>query len=310
MLLQLTLFILYVQQIQIVLSYVISSQNHRCSNTLLYDSNLLLSEIELEKRLIDEFNEFKQQEVWSSIISNSQFDQLEEFTFRFVDWNSKVNLVSRKDIENFIPNHLIPCLSIGKVRKFHAKESIVDVGTGGGLPGIPMAIINPEASFMLLDSNSKKMMVVEDMVNGLKLDHVIVKTARAETVDERFDFLLGRAVSAIPNFLSFSSSLLKPLQELSLSDLNNHDSSSYQGVNIDSGLLYMKGGEFENELEEAGIKNSHKFAINDLANIDYSDKYILHVTADEIHSFRERQLDLDRKLKTQKKNTKNRKRTT
>ena len=168
-------------------------------------------------------------------ISDEQWDKLEELSLKLYDWNTKVNLVSRKDVEFLIPNHVIPCLSMSLIRNFKKGETVIDVGTGGGLPGLPLAIICPDAQFTLIDSNSKKMMVVNDMASSLGLKNVRVICCRAEKLPEKFDFLLGRAVSALPNFLGFSSHLINEKSAVSSTTIANI------GVTISSGMLYLKG---------------------------------------------------------------------
>ena len=228
----------------------------------------------------NEFIKLKESPIYKDMINDVQWDLLYELSERFIDWNDKINLVSRKDIENYIPNHLLPSLAINKIKTFYDNEKIIDIGTGGGLPGLPLAILNPNSEFTLLDSNKKKMVVVEDLTKSLKLNNVKIKNVRAETIiDDKYDYLLGRAVSAIPKFLSFSSHLLK--------DFNNNN---YDDLSIShSGLLYIKGGDFKDELLEANIKeeNTLKFPIKDLVNID-TDKFILHIPAKEIINFRNR----------------------
>lgn len=109
------------------------------------------------------------------------------------EWNLKINLISRNDIIYLLPNHILPSLSISKIKLFYDNNlNIIDVGTGGGFPGLPLAIINPTASFTLLDSNTKKMTVVQDIVNSLELTNVKVIISRAELyTTEKFDFILG-----------------------------------------------------------------------------------------------------------------------
>ena len=141
-------------------------------------------------------------------ISSAEWTKLIEICERINEWNTKVNLVSRKDVDHLVPNHLLVSISILLIRQFSAGESIIDVGTGGGFPGLPLAILCPDAKFTLLDSNMKKMAVVNDIVKSMKLPNVEVVRARAEDVRESYDFILGRAVAAIPKFLSFSSHFL------------------------------------------------------------------------------------------------------
>lgn len=175
-------------------------------------------------------------------LSGSQWKQLETLALKLYDWNTKVNLVSRKDVESLIPNHIIPCLSISLIRNFNKGETIIDVGTGGGLPGLPLAIACPNAQFTLVDSNSKKMMVVSDIATSLGLKNVRVLCSRAEKVNETFDFMLGRAVSALPSFLSFSSHFVDG-GSMALHTSVNYRSviGQKEGIFISSGLLYLKG---------------------------------------------------------------------
>lgn len=179
-------------------------------------------------------------------ITDEQWDKLDALSLKLYDWNTKVNLVSRKDVEFLIPNHVVPCLAMSLVRKFGGGETIIDVGTGGGLPGLPLAIICPDAHFTLLDSNSKKMMVVNEIANSLGLKNVNVVCSRAEKLDEKFDFLLGRAVSALPNFLSFSSHLIDGKSSVLSKDFvgklrSESTGSDLTSVSISSGMLYLKG---------------------------------------------------------------------
>lgn len=207
-------------------------------------------------------------------LSKTQWRLLEEMSARLYDWNSKINLVSRKDVDNLVPSHIVPCMTIAKVHRFKANERVIDIGTGGGLPGLPMAILCPDAEFTLLDSVGKKLLVVEDICQALRLDNVRVVNDRAENfarTGNSFDFLMGRAVSNLPHFLSFSCDLIK-------------DNSNFP----DSGLLYLKGGEFQDEIDNAGIiQNYEMHDVQDLAGIQ-SDKKILRVGANEIISFRSR----------------------
>ena len=121
-----------------------------------------------------------------------QYDKLNQLYIITKQWNEKVNLISRKDIDYLIPNHILPSLSISLIKYFDHHDTIIDVGTGGGFPGLPLAIICPMANFTLLDSSSKKMMVVNDIVNSLELKNVKVINSRAELYRiEKYDFILG-----------------------------------------------------------------------------------------------------------------------
>lgn len=200
-----------------------------------------------------------------------QWNQLEKLSECLIDWNQKVNLVSRKDIDEIIPNHIIPALSVSLCHKFSPGDKVIDIGTGGGLPGLPLAIIHSDVKFTLLDSNSKKMGVVEDIVRSLCLKNVHVVTSRAEEFTGKFDALLGRSVSAIPNFLSWSAHLLR------------------KDAAKDSGLFYIKGGDFLDELAYAGITQYKMHPIKELVkSIPESDKMVLHIPSEQIFSFHNR----------------------
>ena len=207
-------------------------------------------------------------------LTRQQWNLLTDLAGYLYDWNTKVNLISRKDISLLVPNHIIPSLAICKVRGFVNGEKIIDVGTGGGLPGLPMAIACPDAQFTLLDSNGKKMAVVEDIKNKLKLKNVRIIKSRAEEFKEEFDFMLGRAVSAVPSFLSFSSHFLGSMPK----------STSSNDPHLKSGLLYLKGGDFAQELADAQIKDYQLFPVDQLAPI-VSDKKVLYIPQKEIIKF-------------------------
>lgn len=202
-------------------------------------------------------------------VQDDAWSKLVDFSNLIVEWNEKVNLVSRKDIDEVVHRHMLPSIAVSKIKGFKRGEKVIDIGCGGGFPGLPLAILNPQTNFTLLDGSTKKMAVVQDMADKLKLENVRVMACRAEDCHEHFDSLLGRAVSAIPNFLSFSSHLQYP-------------SSS-------SGLWYIKGGEFADELREAKVKSYTLFPVKDALPIE-SDKYVLHIPASEICSFHRRML--------------------
>ena len=128
----------------------------------------------------------------------SQFNRLEEL---YKDWNLKINVVSRKDIDELYLRHVLHSLGIAKVMRFNPNAHILDVGTGGGFPGIPLAILYPECQFLLVDSIAKKLKVVTEVVEGLGLTNVKITHSRVEDIDEQFDFIVSRAVAAMPTFV-------------------------------------------------------------------------------------------------------------
>jgi 16S rRNA (guanine527-N7)-methyltransferase len=207
-------------------------------------------------------------------LAPAQVDQLGDFVRFAKDWNTRVNLVSRKDVENLVSRHVIPSLSITLVRHFSSGESVIDVGTGGGFPGIPLAIACPDAKFTLLDSSSKKMNIVADMVRLLGLTNVDVITARAEEhTEKKYNFVLGRAVTSLPDFVSWTAHMLK-----------RTPGTKGDGTSPSGGLLYLKGGDIEAELKQLRIKRYQTYHIKDLVPGLETDKYILHLPASEVRA--------------------------
>ena len=152
----------------------------------------------------------------------------------YIDWNAKINVISRKDIENLYEHHVLHSLGIAKIINFRPGTSIMDLGTGGGFPGIPLAIMFPEVDFFLVDSIGKKIKVVEGVAGALGLKNVTARQVRVETMKEKFDFIVSRAVTAFPAFVSLTRNRIR---ESSFNDLAN-------------GILYLKGGDFEEEIKD------------------------------------------------------------
>lgn len=163
----------------------------------------------------------------------SQFDQLQEL---YEDWNSKINVISRKDMEQFYIHHVLHSLGIVKVMPFEPGSKILDIGTGGGFPGIPLAIMFPETHFHLVDSIGKKITVVKDVVKQLKLTNVEAQQARAEQLVRKYDFVISRAVTRMVNFYPWVKNKIRK------EDINEYP----------NGILYLKGGEVDEEMEELG----------------------------------------------------------
>ena len=152
------------------------------------------------------------------------------------DWNAKINLISRKDMDNFYEHHILHSLSIAKVIDFERGTCVLDVGTGGGFPGIPLAIIFPEVNFVLIDSIGKKIKVVQDIVQQIGLKNVESLQIRAEQLNESFDFVVSRAVTDLPTFYSW---VRNKIRKKSFNKLEN-------------GILYLKGGNLKNEMVAVG----------------------------------------------------------
>ena len=159
-----------------------------------------------------------------------QFELLENL---YWNWNKKINVISRKDLEFLYVKHVLHSLSIAKIVKFKAGSNILDVGTGGGFPGIPLAIFFPTTNFHLIDSIGKKIKVVQAIANELKLKNVTCQNIRAENVNDKYDFIVSRAVTRMPLFFEWVK--------------NNIKSKSIH--EIENGILYLKGGNLQDELK-------------------------------------------------------------
>jgi 16S rRNA (guanine527-N7)-methyltransferase len=169
-------------------------------------------------------------------LTDHQLDQLENYVALLLETNQRVNLISRKNEARVWEEHILHSLSIAKVVQFESGTRVLDFGTGGGLPGIPLAIVFPEANFTLIDSIGKKTNAVEEMRKALHLDHVTVKHGRVETLNQRFDFAVSRAVTALPTIAQWLRG-----------KLTKGDSHGFS-----NGLIYIKGGDFGDELTEIG----------------------------------------------------------
>jgi 16S rRNA (guanine527-N7)-methyltransferase len=164
-------------------------------------------------------------------------DQIAKFTkleSLYQDWNLKINVVSRKDIDELYLRHVLHSLAIAKFINFKSGSKILDVGTGGGFPGIPLAVMFPECSFHLVDSIAKKLKVVDEVVEGLGLANVKTTQSRVEEINGTYDFIVSRAVAAMPTFVHWTKGKIAKEQK--------HP--------IKNGILYLKGGDLEEELKD------------------------------------------------------------
>ena len=167
-------------------------------------------------------------------LSENQVVQLRKLGELYPEWNAKINIISRKDIDELYVKHVLHSLGIAKVIEFHSKSTVLDVGTGGGFPGIPLAILFPETRFYLIDVIAKKIKVVNEVATALGLKNVKAEQLRAENVKGDFDFIISRAVTNMPDFVSWIKDKIKKQ--------NNHE--------LKNGILYLKGGDLSEELKD------------------------------------------------------------
>src|SRR3954464_8776867 len=164
-------------------------------------------------------------------LSSQQREQFEKLGPLYAEWNEKINVISRKDVENLYVNHILHSLGIAKVTSFQPGAEVLDVGTGGGFPGIPLAILFPEAKFHLVDSIGKKITVVKEVSAAIGLKNVEAEQIRAEEIKRKYDFIVSRAVTRMKEFYGWVRNKAKP-----------------KSVNtLDNGILYLKGGDLDEE---------------------------------------------------------------
>lgn len=181
-------------------------------------------------------------------LQRAQFQQLPAL---YKDWNLKINVVSRKDIDEIYLRHVLHSLGIAKVQPFNAGAKILDVGTGGGFPGVPLAILFPETRFYLVDSIGKKIKVVDEVVAGLELTNVKTINDRVENIDGHYDFIVSRAVAQMDTFVHWVKG--------KVAKKSNHQ--------LKNGILYLKGGDLGDEL--AIYKNVEIFELDQFFKEDF-----------------------------------------
>ena len=195
-----------------------------------------------------------------SDLTDSQIKQYESLMSLYESWNNKINVVSRKDISELNLRHVLHSLSIAKIIKFIPETKILDVGTGGGFPGIPLAIMFPEVSFHLTDSIGKKIKVVKAISDELGLKNVVAEQIRSENVNQQYDFVISRAVTNMTDFIKIVDGKV----------------SSKSKNSLDNGILYLKGGDLTNELKQ--LKNVKTFNISSYFNdIFFESKKIVYL---------------------------------
>jgi len=193
-------------------------------------------------------------------LTDIQIEQFQKLDFLYHDWNEKINVISRKDIDALYTKHILHSLGIAKIMKFEPGATVLDVGTGGGFPGIPLAILFPETRFYLIDVIAKKIKVVQGVVDALELKNVKAEQKRAELVKGDFDFIVSRAVTNMPDFVSWIKDKIKKQHKHALKN----------------GILYLKGGDLAEEL-----KDFPKATLYDLSTIFEDDffetKKVVHL---------------------------------
>ena len=204
-------------------------------------------------------------ETITKYFSDFNAEQLSQFTALealYKDWNEKINVISRKDIDNLYLKHVLHSLSIAAAFNFVDGTSIIDIGTGGGYPGIPLAIYFPGVKFHLVDSIGKKLKVVEEVVAAINLKNVTVEHKRAEEIkDRKFDFAVSRAVAPLKDLWRWSKPLLNKKYK---NEFNN-------------GLISLKGGDLSAEISESNLR-PHQIALDKVFDDEYfKEKYLLYV---------------------------------
>ena len=192
-----------------------------------------------------------------TLVQRSQFEQLEAL---YQDWNAKINVISRKDIDELYTKHILHSLAIAKIQKFEPGTYVLDVGTGGGFPGIPLAILFPETRFYLIDVILKKINVVNAVADALELKNVKAEQMRAENVKGDFDFIVSRAVTNMTDFVSWTKDKIKKQ--------NKHE--------LANGILYLKGGDLSEELKN--FPKATEYSIADFFEDDFFEtKKVVHL---------------------------------
>ena len=193
-------------------------------------------------------------------LDENQIIQFKKLNELYQDWNLKINVVSRKDIDEIYLRHVLHSLGIAKVQKFNPGASILDVGTGGGFPGIPLAILFPETQFHLVDSIGKKIKVVEEVSAGLGLKNVKITNDRVENIDGHYDFIVSRAVAQMETFVHWVKGKIAKKSE--------HE--------LKNGILYLKGGDLS---EELGLYTTAKiYNLKDYFDEEFFDtKKVVHL---------------------------------
>ncbi|MFC5282698.1 16S rRNA (guanine(527)-N(7))-methyltransferase RsmG [Pedobacter alpinus] len=197
-------------------------------------------------------------------LSNQQIKQFDQLFELYQTWNAQINVISRKDIDLLYERHILHSLGIAKVYNFLPNQHVLDVGTGGGFPGVPLAILFPETNFVLVDSIGKKIKVVNEVSTTIGLTNLKGIHSRAEQVDQDFDFIVSRAVTQLKDFYPWIKGKFK---KKSYSDLKN-------------GVLYLKGGDLTEELKASQLKSIKLFPLTDFFEEEFFEtKYVVYFPA-------------------------------
>jgi len=195
-------------------------------------------------------------------LSAKQEEQLSALQPLYNEWNAKINVISRKDMDNFYIHHVLHSLAIAKIVRFKDFTEVMDAGTGGGFPGIPLAIMFPETSFYLVDSIGKKIKVVKEVASSLGLKNIKAEQIRIEQVDHAFDFIISRAVTALPDFVKWTG------YKFHRKSFNT----------IPNGILYLKGGDVKQEIKNVKRIKNKIYSIRDYFREPFFDtKSVIHL---------------------------------
>ena len=210
-----------------------------------------------------------------------QLKQFASLDSLYKEWNSKINVISRKDIDGLYEKHVLHSLAIAAAFQFEPGMEVLDIGTGGGFPGIPLAIFFPEVKFFLADSIAKKLKVVDAITESLELKNITTQHIRVEDIKNRkFNFVVSRAVAPLKDLWKWSKPLLKRSHESIVQSSELITDSELKTLNSDlpvPGLICLKGGDLTNEIQESGIR-PRVMEISDLFNEEYfREKYLLYV---------------------------------
>lgn len=212
-----------------------------------------------------------------SDFTDEQLSQFKALDGLYKDWNQKINVVSRKDIESLYEKHVLHSLSIAAAFDFPPGAEIVDIGTGGGFPGVPLAIFFPEAKFHLVDSIGKKLKIIEAVKEEIGLKNVTTQHTRAEDIKGRkFDFAVSRAVAPLKDLWRWSRPLLKSKQ-LAVGSKQSSLSNSEREIILRSGLICLKGGDLKQEIFESGLRPKMMEISKIFDEEFFREKYLLYV---------------------------------